>query len=64
MSKDKETIRHLIRAGMGEVESDLVVTGARLVNVYSGEVLDGMEVAASRGIPGCWGSARWFPGCG
>ena len=49
MSKDKETIRHLIRAGMGEVESDLVVTGARLVNVYSGEVLDGMEVAASRG---------------
>ena len=49
MSKDKETIRHLIRASMGEVKSDLVVTDGRLINVYSGEVLDGMEMAASAG---------------
>ena len=49
MSKDKETIRHLIRASMGEVKSDLVVTGGRLINVYSGEVLDGVEMAVSGG---------------
>jgi len=49
MSKDQETIQHLIRASMGEVKSDLVVTGGRLINVYSGEVLDGMEMAVSSG---------------
>ena len=49
MGKDKETIRHLIRASMGEVKSDLVITGGRLINVYSGEVLDGMEMAVSAG---------------
>ena len=49
MSKDQETIQHLIRASMGEVKSDLVVTGGRLINVYSGEVLDGMEMAVSAG---------------
>ena len=49
MSKDQETIRHLIRASMGETKSDLVVLGGRLINVYSGEVLDGMEMAVSGG---------------
>lgn len=49
MSTDKEPTRHLIRASMGEVTSDLVVTGGRLINVYSGEVLDGMEMAVSAG---------------
>lgn len=49
MSKDQETIQHLIRASMGEVKSDLLVTGGRLINVYSGEVLDGMEMAVSAG---------------
>jgi len=49
MSKDNDTIQRLIRASMGEVKSDLVVTGGRLVNVYSGEVLEGVEMAVSRG---------------
>lgn len=49
MRKTKETIQHLIHASMGEVKADLVVTGGRLVNVYSGEVLDGMEMAVSAG---------------
>ena len=49
MTKDKETIQHLIRAGMGEVKADLVVTGGRLVNVYTGEVLDGVEIAVTGG---------------
>ena len=49
MMKNKETVEQLIRASMGEVKSDLVITGGRLVNVYSGEVLDGMELAVSGG---------------
>ncbi len=49
MRINKDTIQRLIRASMGEVKSDLVVTGGRLVNVYTGEVLDGMEMAVSGG---------------
>lgn len=49
MQKSKETIQRLIRASLGEVKSDLVVTGGRLINVYSGEVLDGVELAVSQG---------------
>ena len=49
MRKTGESIRRLMRASMGEVKADGVVTGGRLVNVYTGEVLEGMEVAFSRG---------------
>ena len=49
MHKTKETIQRLIRASLGEVKSDLVVTGGRLINVYSGEVLEGVEMAVSQG---------------
>jgi adenine deaminase len=34
---------------MGEVKADLIVTGGKLVNVYSGEILDGMEIAVLDG---------------
>ena len=49
MRKNKDTIQRLIRASMGEVKADLLVIGGRLVNVYTGEVLDGMEMAVSQG---------------
>lgn len=49
MRKTGETIRRLMRASLGEVKADMIVAGGRLVNVYTGEVLDGMEVAVSRG---------------
>lgn len=49
MRKTGETIRRLMRASLGEVKADLIVAGGRLVNVYTGEVLEGMEVAVSRG---------------
>ncbi len=49
MHKSKETIPRLIRASLGEIKADLVVTGGRLVNVYSGEILDGVEMAVSDG---------------
>ena len=34
---------------MGEVKADLIVTGGKLINVYSGEILDGMEIAVLDG---------------
>ena len=30
---------------MGEIKADLIISGGKLVNVYSGEILDGMEIA-------------------
>ena len=30
---------------MGELKADLIITGGKVVNVYSGEILDGMEIA-------------------
>jgi adenine deaminase len=34
---------------LGELKSDLIVTGGKLINVYSGEILDGMEIAVLDG---------------
>lgn len=45
MARSKTEIKKLIQGAMGEVKADLIVTGGRLVNVYSGEIVDGMEVA-------------------
>ncbi len=45
MARSKAQIERLIRGAMGEIKSDLVITGGKLVNVYSGEVLDSMEIA-------------------
>src|SRR5262249_10146508 len=42
-------IQRLMRGALGEIKADLIVTGGKLVNVYSGEVLDGMEIAVLDG---------------
>jgi adenine deaminase len=34
---------------MGELKADLIVSGGKLINVYSGEILDGFEVAVLDG---------------
>jgi adenine deaminase len=34
---------------MGEIKAELVITGGKLINVYSGEILDGMEIAVLDG---------------
>lgn len=34
---------------MGELKADLIISGGKLLNVYSGEILDGMEIAAIDG---------------
>lgn len=38
-------IKRLVRAAMGDIKADLVVSGAKLLNVYSGELLEGLEVS-------------------
>jgi adenine deaminase len=45
MARSKQQLERLIRGAMGEIKADLIVTGGKLLNVYSGEILDGMEIA-------------------
>ena len=47
--RTKSELRRLIQGAMGEVKADLIVTGGKLVNVYSGEILDGMQIAVLDG---------------
>ena len=47
--RSKTELRRLVQAAIGEVKADLIVTGGKLINVYSGEVLDGMEIAVLDG---------------
>jgi adenine deaminase len=45
MARSKHEMARLIRGAMGEIKADLIITGGRFVNVYSGEILDGVEFA-------------------
>jgi len=49
MKPPKRNIQRLIRGALGEIKADLVITGGELVNVYSGEILEGMEIAVLDG---------------
>jgi adenine deaminase len=49
MMRTKMELRRLIQAAMGKLKSDLIVTGGKLINVYSGEILDGMEIGVLDG---------------
>ncbi len=42
---DKEVVRTLIATALGEEKADLVIKGVSLVNVYTGEILEGIDVA-------------------
>lgn len=48
-TRSKAEIERLIRAALGEIKAELIVKNGRLVNVYSGEILDGMEIAVVDG---------------
>ena len=39
----------MIRAAQGEVKADLIITNANLINVYSGEIIDKMEIGVIDG---------------
>ena len=49
MTRSKQEFVRLIRGAMGELKADLIVSGGKLINVYSGEVLDGFEIAVLDG---------------
>jgi len=45
MALTKQESKRLIRGALGEIKSDLIISGGKLINVYSGEILDGVDVA-------------------
>ncbi|MGE5216593.1 MAG: adenine deaminase C-terminal domain-containing protein [Chloroflexota bacterium] len=49
MALSEQASKRLIRGALGELKADLIVTGGKLVNVYSGEILEGFEIAALDG---------------
>lgn len=49
MALSKEQSARLIRGALGEIPADLIISGGKLVNVYSGELLEGMEIAVVDG---------------
>ena len=42
-------MERLIRGALGEIKADLIISGGKLINVYSGEILEGMEIAVLDG---------------
>ncbi|HEV8344613.1 MAG TPA: adenine deaminase C-terminal domain-containing protein [Candidatus Binatia bacterium] len=49
MARSKADIERLIRGALGEIKADLILTGGQLINVYSGEILKGTEIAVIDG---------------
>src|SRR5919106_5372498 len=49
MIRTKAELQRLIRGATGEIKADLIITGGKLVNVYSGEILEGAEIAVLDG---------------
>ena len=49
MIRNSRNLKRLIRGALGEIKADLIVTGGKLINVYSGEIVEGMEIAVVDG---------------
>jgi adenine deaminase len=49
MARSRAQIERLIHGALGEINSDLIITGGKLVNVYSGEIIEGIEIAVLDG---------------
>lgn len=49
MIRTKRELQRLVQGALGEVKADVIVTGGKLINVYSGEILDGMKIAVLDG---------------
>jgi adenine deaminase len=49
MMRSTTELRRLVQGAMGELKADLIVSGGKLINVYSGEILDGMEIGVLDG---------------
>ncbi|MDH3445199.1 MAG: amidohydrolase family protein [Deltaproteobacteria bacterium] len=49
MARTKAELERLIQGAMGIIKADLIITGGKVVNVYSGEILDGIEISVLDG---------------
>jgi adenine deaminase len=49
MALSKRELSRLIRGAMGDLKADLIVSGGKLINVYSSEILDGFDIAVLDG---------------
>ncbi len=49
MKRNKDTLQRLILGATGKIKADLIIAGGKLLNVYSGEILAGMEIAVLDG---------------
>ena len=49
MARSKESLARLIRGAMGDVKADTIIIGGQLINVYSGEIIHGLEIAVVDG---------------
>jgi len=49
MARTREEMQRLIGGALGELEADLIITGGKLINVYSGEIVTGFEIAVLDG---------------
>jgi adenine deaminase len=49
MALNKETLKRLVQGALGEIKAALIISGGKLINVYSGETIDGMEIAVIDG---------------
>jgi adenine deaminase len=49
MARTKAELERLIKGALGEAKADLIVTGGKVLNVYSGEILEGIEIAVLDG---------------
>jgi adenine deaminase len=49
MTRTKTELRRLIQGALGQLKADLIVMGGKLINVYSGEILDGIEIGVLDG---------------
>jgi adenine deaminase len=61
--RTKTDLRRLVQGAMGELKADLIVTGGKLINVYSGEILDGVEIGVLDGRI-CYVGPSATHGCG
>ncbi|HEX9454429.1 MAG TPA: adenosine deaminase, partial [Candidatus Binatia bacterium] len=49
MARSKPELERLVRGALGEISADLIISGGKLVNVYSGELLEGFEISVLDG---------------
>jgi adenine deaminase len=49
MIRTQRNLKRLIRGAQGEIKADLIVSGGKLINVYSGEIIEGWEIAVLDG---------------